>query len=128
MKVLTFDRLRDDPAGLLEDIAAWCGLKEGFYEGYAFPRDNESYVPRNRALQRLNIAIRAHLPKGRLYNGARWLYRRLNTRPPERADDSEPMARLQAHFADKNAELAQTYGLDLSGWAAAPRNSPSQIS
>ena len=128
MKVFTFERLRDDPVQLLEEIATWCGLEADFYARYAFPRENESYVPRNRMLQRLNIALRGHLPKGRLYDGARAIYRRLNTQAPDRMEESETMARLQAHFADRNALIAQTYGLDLSSWSSAPRKSSSQMS
>lgn len=117
MKVTTFDRLKADPQALMEEIAAWCGLSSGFFNGYDFPTENESYQPRNRTLQQLNVAVRAHLPGGRLYDGARWLYRRMNTRKPDRtlADPSE--AELRSRFAPMTARLAEDYDLDLSRWA-----------
>lgn len=117
MKVVTFDRLRSDPAGLVTEIATWCEIDPEFYADYAFPVENESYTPCNRALQRLNIAVRGALPKGRLYSAARGLYRKLNTRPPERDSDAALMADLRREFAERNARLAEAFGLDLSGWA-----------
>ncbi|OOY11241.1 hypothetical protein BMG00_16060 [Thioclava marina] len=117
MKVVTFDRLRTDPTGLVTEIADWCGIDPAFYAAYAFPVENESYTPRNRALQRLNIAVRGALPKGRVYSAARALYRTLNTRPPERDGDAAFMVDLRRGFAEKNARLAEAFDLDLSGWA-----------
>lgn len=117
MKVCTFDDLQGDPTGFMTGIAAWCGIDPGFYEGYAFPRENPTYVPKNRALQRLNIALRNHLPKGRLYAAARRAYRGLNTRAPEsNAAEAAAMDRLRRDFAETNQALARAYDLDLSAW------------
>ncbi|WP_417208491.1 sulfotransferase family protein [Antarctobacter sp.] len=116
MMVCSFDRLRDDPMGLVHEIAEWCDLSPEFFRSHTFPVENESYVPKNRVLQRLNIALRGHLPKGRLYDWARRFYRRANTRAPDRADDSGVQADLRRHFATANARLATEYALDLSAW------------
>jgi len=118
MKVVTFDRLRNDPRGLVQEIAEWCNIDPAFYVDYDFRAENESYTPRSRALQRLNIALRAHLPKGAFYQAARALYRRLNTRRPERSDEAGTTAELRAEFSSRNAALAEAFDLDLSGWNA----------
>ncbi len=116
MKVCTFDRVMREPVVMMEELASWCGLSPGFYTDYPFPSENESYEPRSRALQRLNLAVRQRLPGGRIYDRARWLYRRLNTRKPDRTGGDETMADLRQHFAPMNRTLAEAYELDLSAW------------
>lgn len=117
MRVCTFDSLRQDPRGFMADLALWAGIDPAFYDRYDLAAENESYVPVNRPLQRLNIALRDHLPKGRLYEAARSFYRRLNTRPPAKTADPGLMAELRAEFAETNRALAEAFGLDLRGWA-----------
>ena len=68
MFVTTFDALVADPAKTTKKIASWLDLDQAFYENYAFPHENETYAPRNRALQKLNIMVRDALPKGRAYD------------------------------------------------------------
>jgi hypothetical protein len=117
MKVITFDALRRDPRTFMTDLAEWCGISAAFFDDYGFPAENESYAPRLRGLQRLNIALRDRLPKGRLYDATRRMYRRLNTREPDRGEvDPAVMARLRADFEADNRVLAETFGLDLSSW------------
>ena len=87
--VLTFDALVGDPLGTAKAVAGWVGLDAGFYDAYGFPRENETYAPRSRLLQTVNVAVRRHLPGGRAYDAARTLYRRLNTRRPSGADAAE---------------------------------------
>jgi hypothetical protein len=117
MKVTTFDALRHDPRAFMADLAVWAGVDPAFYDDYGYEAENESYVPVSRSLQRLNIALRDRLPKGRLYDSARRLYRRLNTRAPRRTQDDDTMAALRAAFSEANRDLAKEFGLDLSGWA-----------
>jgi len=117
MKVCTFDALRRDSRAFMADLAIWAGIDPAFYDSYAFEAENESYVPVNRSLQRLNIALRDRLPKGRVYDVTRRLYRSLNTRAPSRTTDADIMARIRAEFAPANRQLAEAYGLDLSSWA-----------
>lgn len=116
MKVVTYDKLRSDPSSLMSDISDWCGVDPAFYADYVFSRENESYVPRSRALQRVNIAIRERLPKGLLYEFGRRLYRTLNTRVPEPACSDEALAELRQRFAPDNARLADEFDLDLTDW------------
>ena len=114
MMVRSFDELVADQKEFTRSVAAWIGLDPAFYDGYGFPRENETYVPRNRALQRLNVAIRDKLPKGALYDTARALYRRLNTRgrgEETQSGEEAVLAQLRSQFAPANAELAERYGI-----------------
>ncbi|MGX0877590.1 hypothetical protein ACSSV4_002280 [Roseovarius sp. MBR-154] len=117
MKVCTFDALKQDARAFMMDLASWTGLDPAFYETYDFRVENQSYVPRNRSLQRLNIALRDALPKGAIYSLARSLYRRVNTRAPERGGQEETLARLRADFSADNKALSEEFDLDLSRWA-----------
>ncbi|UWQ81906.1 sulfotransferase domain-containing protein (plasmid) [Leisingera sp. S132] len=118
MMVATFDELKSDQRGLTRRVAEWLGLDPGFYEDYGFPRENETYTPRNRALQSLNVKLRSHLPKGRAYELARGIYRRLNTqkRRGPQDGDKQLIASLGQEFAGSNRRLAGRFGLDLRSW------------
>lgn len=118
MMVATFDELLADGPGLTKRIAAWAGLDPQFYNTYVFPRENETYTPKNRALQSLNIKVRGLLPKGRLYNTARAMYRRVNTQKGRTVVGSEAgmVKDLSAEFADANRELAERFDLNLINW------------
>lgn len=120
-QVCTFDELKANPRGLTARIAAWIGLDPGFYDHYDFPRENETYVPRSRFLQRINVAVRDSLPKGAAYNAARRLYRSLNTTKhgKERLDEVE-IENLRQEFEGANKALAEAFDLDLSNWAVKP--------
>ncbi len=118
MMVTTFDALKADGPALTQHIAGWLGLEPGFYENYDFPRENETYAPKNRALQSLNVKIRGSLPKGKAYDLARSLYRRLNTvkgRAPQ-TTDKELAVELGKDFAEANRLLAARFDLDLGSW------------
>lgn len=117
MMVVTFDSLRDDPIMLCKSIADWVGLDPAFYDSYDFPKENESYTPRWRLLQRLNVAVRERLPDGPAYRKLRAVYRRLNTTPGgEKLETRDEMAALRARFQGQNRRLAQEWDLDLSAW------------
>lgn len=125
MLVCTFDELKTDPRGLVQRLARWVGLDPGFYDDFDFASRNETYRPRLRSLQRVNIALRAHLPKGRFYDRARQLYRRLNTTRPAAEPALAPvLAALGREYAVQNAALADEFGLDLSGWPLPPVDQP----
>ena len=119
MMVTTFDRLKHDPKGLTQEVAAWLGLDPAFYESYRFPRENETYAVRSPALQRVNVAIRARLPKGAAYRALREIYRRFNTRPPldPESEDRVLIERLAQEYAQANHRLREEFNLDLPGWA-----------
>jgi hypothetical protein len=117
MKVRLFDDLRSDPKTFMIDLALWSGIDPAFYESYSFEAENESYAPVSHRLQRLNIAIRDRLPKGQIYDATRRLYRRFNTRAPDRTTDQEILAQLSTEFCEANRQLEDEFGLDLSAWA-----------
>ncbi len=120
IKVMLFDDLLADQSAFVADVCTWLHLDPTFFETYAFPRENETYQPRSRGLQKLNLAIRSRLPKGAAYNAARAVYRRLNTRVPDAVSVTEDkvLADLKAEFSDANARLAKAFDLDLSRWSA----------
>lgn len=118
MQVHTFDRLLADREGLVRDIAGWLGLDPAFYDDYPFPSGNETYTPRNRTLQKINVQVRKVLPKGRAYDAVRSAYRKLNTRKPagKSEQDAALVAELGREYAEDNARLARAFDLDLAGW------------
>lgn len=117
MMVSTFDELRSDALGLTKRVAEWIGLDPAFYDSYEFPRENETYTPRSRLLHRANLALRSRLPDGRAYRTLRSLYRQLNTRVGSgRQASDDQLASLRSEYLDANGELAEAFGLDLSGW------------
>ncbi|MEM8979248.1 MAG: sulfotransferase domain-containing protein [Pseudomonadota bacterium] len=118
LRIATFDQLKADPKSLVRDISTWLGLDPTFYDTYAFPKENETYAPRNKALQALNVKVRQSLPKGRLYNAARSLYRRLNTtsRALPMDEEAEVLAKLSQSFAPANRRLSARFNVDLAGW------------
>ena len=118
MKVLTFEQVTGDPRGTMREIADWLDLDAGYYDDFAFRSDNESYQPRSRALQRINIALRGRLPKGRIYRALRAAYRGVNTDRPDRSPDAAgDMAEIRARMAPHNEALAEAFDLDLTGWS-----------
>jgi hypothetical protein len=118
MKVLSFDALSQDQLALTKQVAEWIGLDPAFYDSYDFPRENETYQPKVRALQSANIAVRNLLPKGRAYDALRRLYRSLNTTKPSAAtdEDAEIIEDLKREFAPHNARLSEAFGLDVRSW------------
>ena len=117
MRVITFDALVGDPRGTMRGIARWLSLDPAFYDDFAFRAENESYQPRSRALQRINIALRGRLPRGPVYRALRAAYRGLNTQRPDRpAEEEADLAVIRAEMADHTAALAAAFDLDLRGW------------
>jgi hypothetical protein len=117
MMVSTFNELRTDAPKFTKRVAEWIGLDPTFYDSYEFPRENETYVPRSRLLQRANLAFRSRLPNGRTYELLRNIYRQLNTRKGSgKLAYHDQLDSLRAEFLDANAELAEAFALDLSGW------------
>lgn len=120
LKVMTFERLTRQSREAMEEIAQWLGLDPGFYDGFDFAPENQSYVPRSRALQRINVALRGTLPRGAAYRHLRALYRRVNTRAPAAplAQERRVLTELRRDFRPANRALADAFGLDLSAWEA----------
>jgi hypothetical protein len=120
MVVLLFEDLVSDSRRAMRRLADRLGIDPGFYDTYDFEPENTSYVVRSAILQDLNIFIRERLPKGRLYEAARSLYRAANTRRPDRAQ-SEPdlERRLAEYYSPMLTELEEEFGLDLGKWRSA---------
>lgn len=116
MKICLFEDLRKDPCAFMTNLADWCGLDTDFYAEFSFETRNESYEVVNRSLHGLNMAVRDHLPKGRLYDLARDVYRRFNTRPVQKGADTGELLQLEQEFAATHAPLENEFGLDLSAW------------
>ncbi len=118
MMVMTFDEFVADQQAATRRVAQWLGLDPGFYDDYGFPRENETYAPRNRMLQKVNVAVRGLLPRGSFYENLRGVYRKLNTRKPDGISDDEAglLPDLRLEFIEANARLEKEFGLDLSGW------------
>lgn len=121
--VASFDELCADERAFTKRVAAWLGLDPAFYDSYDFPRENETYAPKNRALHRLNVAVRGLIPRGALYRGLRSLYRRANTTRPgaKSAPEAALIAALAGEFTDANAALAAEFGVR---FAPAAKESP----
>lgn len=121
MMVRGFDDLVSDPQRFVQEVAIWLGLDPAFYSTYDFPRENATYAPRNRRLQKLNLALRNKLPKGAAYNAVRGLYRRLNTSTGKAAlsdRDALLLEELRLEFAQDNRDLAQEFGVQFHAPAA----------
>jgi hypothetical protein len=118
MMVALFDDLAADNKGFTQRVAQWLGLDPAFYDSYAFPRENETYAPKSRVLQNINVAVRGMLPKGRAYEAMRDMYRRMNTQKPEgpQAGDAALLADLRSQYVPHNEKLAKMFDLDISAW------------
>jgi len=121
MRVYGFDRLRKDPQALMRDIAIWLGIDPDFYRTYDFPKDNETYHVRNTAMQRINVRVRGFIPDGRIYDSLRAIYRKMNTKKPERISESDKrlIDALATEFYSANNRLCTRFGVDTSEWPAA---------
>lgn len=122
-KVLLLEDLQADPAAFMGGLAAWLGLDPAFYRGYAFPRENETYRVRSRALQRANVALRGLVARTPVYTAVRAAYRRLNTAAapaPLNPEDKAALDALRESYMADNARLADAFGLDLAPWREAP--------
>lgn len=120
MKILLFEDLRADPRAIAQEVARWVGLAPEFYDDFDFKTSNATYAPRSGLLHRLNVKIRGHLPKGRLYNGLRALYRKLNTNRQRSSDaaSQEVLDNLRKRYHEPYQRLSERFGFDFSKWEA----------
>lgn len=117
MVVLLYEDLLHDNRGFMRRVSKRLGIDPEFYDGYHFPRENSTYAVRSGWLQDLNVRVRSRLPKGRLYNRLRNLYRAVNTRPsPSHPQDPELERGLAEYFAPMLSQLEQEFGMDLTPW------------
>jgi len=118
MYVCTFDELKKDPKTLVKKISIWIGLDPAFFDSYSFPRDNETYSVRSSYFQKINIKIRGLLPRGKLYDALRSVYRKVNTKVPSKMGEEDKLVleRLAQSFAVDNGHLKSRFKLDLQDW------------
>jgi hypothetical protein len=116
--VFLFEEVFSDPRGFMCRLADMFGLAANFYDGYAFPRENETYSVRSKSLQKINILVRPLVPRGQIYQNVRRAYRAMNTRRP--VADQEPIDEFDVSLAERyrrsNERLASAFGLDLTAW------------
>ena len=117
-QIYLFEDMRRDPGDVVERVAAFAGLDPTFSKSLDFAAHNQTVSVRSRALQDVNIALRARLPKGRLYEAARSIYRRVNTTLAPRVVDAdrETLFELKQMYKEATARLAREFSLDLSVW------------
>jgi hypothetical protein len=112
VSVLIFEEMVADPAAALRRLAVDLDLDPGFYDSYAFPRENESFVVSNRLLHRLARGLRRRLPED-LRSRIKASYMRLNTsrnRPPVTESDKAVMAMIDHKLEPWEKKLAQMIG------------------
>ncbi len=116
--VLLFESLREDPLAFMEQVSRCIGIDRSFWQGYAFPRRNESFRVRNQTVQRLVLRVASFVPRSIRYSPLRDLYRRLLTQPllPKSGDDCEVLDALEKEFEPYNEALAELLEIDLSAW------------
>lgn len=120
MFLLLFDDVVNDSRGTMRRVADLMGIDPSFYDTYDFVPENSTYVARSARLQDLNILVRGLLPKGRLYNAMRRIYRAANTCPPNvRHCDHQAESLLAERYIPMLAELEQEFELDLAEWRTA---------
>lgn len=123
--ILLFEELASDSRAAIRRVVGELGIDPSFYDQYAFPRENSTYVARSGALQDFNIWLRSRLPQGAVYNAVRQVYRAINTQPPTlEARDVELERTLAERFAPMLAELERDFGLDVTAWKRPVHASP----
>jgi len=114
--VFLFEHLREDALGFMQRVSHCIGIAPAFWRGYGFPRKNESYRVRSRAIQRLARKLVKFIPKS---EGLRAIYERFNAAPltPKSAEDREVLEELDEGFAAYNDALSDMLNIDLSVWS-----------
>ncbi len=119
IRIYLFEELVSDSREFMRRMCRHLGIAPTYYDDYAFASANETYQVRSGLLQSTSIALRAKLPKGKVYKRLRWLYRKLNTtnkRPVTSDRDIEILDALRVEFREPNRRLSERFGLDLSSW------------
>lgn len=105
---VTEDLQRDDRA-FMRELATWLEIDPTPFERAPLAKRNTAYDVRSRRLHRLARAAASTIPfQGRLREGMASVYRRLQSRPssPTGGADLEALARLDEHYREPNARLA----------------------
>jgi hypothetical protein len=114
--LIDYRELAIDVKRTVQRVARFSGIDAGFFDDFAFARENVSFAARNQSLQRAAIYVndgletvwrRFPLVKRRLLA----LYKSMNATPPAPASFSaSTMARLQAYYAPTHAFLGERFG------------------
>jgi len=125
MSVFVFEEMvrADKRVEFMKALAARFGLDPGFYDSYAFPTANESYVAKHAGLNRLLVPVRNAVigaigSDNGVYRAARNFYRtHFTTTKAEKSDaEQQLLDELKAQYKTANEELAGRFKLDLSAW------------
>lgn len=114
-----FENVKSDPRQLMNDVSQWLGIDAQFYDNYDFPIMNKTYRSRHRWLQSVNQNVRQFIPKSRLRDALRSVYRWANASSPNgpNGDVQNQLIQLSKRFASANAELSSEFGLDIAHWS-----------
>jgi hypothetical protein len=120
--VLLFEELKKAPRAFMQDLARHLSLEPDFYEGYDFPRKNETIHIRHPALhrsaRRLNGLFARAGGEG-LKSVMKNVYLKAQSdqsRQGKTVEDRRIIAELDREFQPYNQRLADELGLDLSAW------------
>lgn len=120
--VLLFEELKKEPRAFMRDLAQRLGIDPAFYDGYDFPRKNETIHVRHPALhrsaRRLNELFARAGGEG-LKSVMKNVYLKAQSdrsRQGKTAEDRQTIAELDRGFQPYNQRLADELGLDLSAW------------
>lgn len=119
VRILVFEELRRSPRETMKELAAFIGIDPGFYDNFAFQRENETVPLKSPALHRYIRELARLLPHNNVLRklkpiyyhaqaGARRLHRTEN--------DLAALTRLRDHFRPMNTRLASECQLDLRLW------------
>ena len=108
-RVVFFDDLRSDPAGLMRGVIGWLGLDRAGLRHVSFNRTNPTVHPRSVALARLmagsrHVARRIVPAQGRV--ATLRAYRRINAAQPPRQPQPELVRTVRDLYRSSNRELA----------------------
>jgi hypothetical protein len=119
--VFLFEEAFSDARRFMHDLAEQFGINSQFYDTYKFPRENQTYLVRSKALQKVNVSVRSLFPQGAMYRAVRSLYRSLNTRRVVAGQmlDHELEATLAEKYRLPNERLAEEFNLNLAAWTTA---------
>jgi hypothetical protein len=125
LKIVFFDRLKQDRIGLLQELCAWLEIDGNLYEHEDLGVENRTFHYRNRSLHKLSLALnqrgeRLFRANPRLKAALRRAYTTINGSPADIEVPAEIRIRLHALFADSNrrlsAELVRRGYRDLPTW------------
>lgn len=119
LRVIVFEDFMSNPSRGMDELCNWLGIDPGFYEGFVFRKQNESLKIKSRLLNRVKEALAKRVSSRKFKSFLRPMYFWLNSRPAQKYEyevDEATLNSLKTRFCTSNAELADEFSLDLSGW------------